>query len=137
VDDSLTPQPSEPFAAPDDSTASYIVKSWSPDGMKLVGSQFRPDGKSIGIFEYFLNTRKFGQLTTSGSAPYWLSDNKRVVFRVNEGLFVVDSVTRERRPLPLPVGTGVRDTFSVSRDDRWIYFCRASEGSDVWIIKTE
>jgi serine/threonine protein kinase len=137
VDDSLTPQPSEPFAAPEDRTASYIVKSWSSDGMKLVGAQFRPDGKSIGIFEYFLNTRKFGQLTTFGSAPLWLSDNKRVVFRSNEGLFVVDSVTREQRPLQLPVGTGVRDTFSVSRDDRWVYFCRASEGSDVWIIKTE
>jgi len=57
------------------------------------------------------------------------------VFLRDRSLFVLDSRTRAVEPLPpLP---GYSEAFTISRDNRWIYYEQNHREGDIWTIDLE
>ena len=68
----------------------------------------------------------------------WLADSRRLIYFAKSGseLVVLDSMTRKRTVidvhLPAP---NTNDVFTISRDNRTIYYGAARAMSDVWIVE--
>jgi hypothetical protein len=69
---------------------------------------------------------------------HWLPDNRRVVYFAGRGtvLVIVDSVTRQRTVVPVPLpAPATDDVFTVSRDGRTIYYGAQRVEADIWIAE--
>src|SRR5215831_12871290 len=110
----------------------WYVRSWSTDGTKLAGGQ-APPPPSSGIVVYSLATQQYSKLTDFGDLPRWLSDSRRVMFRMSGKLFLVDSQTQKFREV-LSVEPNSFMGFTLSRDDRTIYFSLETVEADIWMM---
>jgi eukaryotic-like serine/threonine-protein kinase len=116
----------------------FIAWSWSAKGDKLAGYRQRSsDGKLTGIFSYDFNSRQYTKLTSFGSEPVWLSDNRRLLFLYKGRIYVVDSALpepeRERSVRLVLIPQVARRSFSISADNKWIYFSRENVENRLWI----
>lgn len=107
--------------------------SWSPDGRAIAGSYAAGGGIAI----YALATRTYESITTFGSTPVWLNDNRRVIFAFQNRLFIVDRVTKSPTEL-ISFGEGriqmaAGGGFSVTRDGRAIYATPVIRDGDIWM----
>ena len=111
---------------------------WSSDGRKLAGFQARADGNFTGINIYSFDTNKYDRVTDFGWSPHWLSDNRRLLFHseLDSKIYLVDTRTRKVHEVlsmtPNDVGF-----FSISHDDRWIYFTLGVTEDDIWLAHLE
>jgi len=130
-------KPAPQALAPGDGTQFYAW-SWSPDGARVAGFQPRPDGRSSGIVIHDLASRTFTRVTDYGGDPVWLSDSRRVLFVEGSKILLVDTVTKRVKEIlsVAPDDIAARG-FSVSRDDRTIYFSVAATAADIWLITFE
>jgi dipeptidyl aminopeptidase/acylaminoacyl peptidase len=110
----------------------FELWSWSPDGQKLAGVW--RGGQSRGVFTYTLATRQYEQITTSGSDPVWLGDNRRLLFIDKSQLYLVDSRAKQppRKILSLDPLRIVLVT--TTRDNRQIYLSVISPESDIQML---
>jgi serine/threonine protein kinase len=123
-----------PLSIPD---TWFWVNSWSPDGRRLAGHAQHFGGIAQGIVVYSLNSEMFERLTDFGSHPVWLSDSQRLLFLHDGKLYLVDSQSKRVREV-LAMGAHAIDyTFSVSRDDRLIYFPLRTTEADIWLMNLE
>jgi len=117
-----------------DADTSFRAYSWSSDGRHLAGYEVKGVGVFPGITVYSLDSRKFDRLTDFGSYPRWLSDSRRLLFRHDDKLCLVDSRTKKVHEVlsvaPHLVGGGL----VLSRDDRVIYFPLWATEADVWLM---
>lgn len=74
-------------------------------------------------------------LTDTGRYPTWLADDRRLVFVSNGRLFLLD--TRTRAVEALPALPGYSEGFTLSPDNRWIYYEENHREGDIWIIDLE
>lgn len=128
--DEQTPQPVAPV---DDPGGIFVAFSWSPDGKKLVGT--RTDARSrklTGIYVYWLDTQKYEKIVDFGYGPQWMSDSRRVIFAHENGLYIVDSLSKKPRELFSAVPHEVQ-RFKLSRDDRIIYYSITTREADIWL----
>ena len=110
--------------------------SWSPDGRKLAGTKLR-GGSPGGILVYSLESQRYERLTDFGGNPVWLSDSRRLVFQHQGKLSLIDSRSKRVREL-LSVGPNVfGNGFTISRDDRQIYFSLVTTEADIWLMTLE
>jgi Tol biopolymer transport system component len=108
--------------------------SWSTDGRRLAGWAV---GGSRGIIVYSLESRTYEKLTDAGSFPVWLSDNRRLLFIDQRKIQLVDSQTKKVHEVlsaaPYAIGQG----FSLTRDDRLIYYHLTQTEADIWLMTME
>jgi eukaryotic-like serine/threonine-protein kinase len=115
-----------------ESVAMVTFWSWSADGFKLAGHEFR-DEKPLGIVLYALDTHQYERLTDFGARPVWLSDNRRLLFDDGYKLYLVDSHSKRVREV-LSIDPDRVERFSLSRDDRHLVIQRTSRESDIWLF---
>lgn len=108
--------------------------SWSPDGRAIAGWYA---GQGEGILVYDVNTRSYEEITTFGSTPVWLSDNRRLIFAFQNRLFLVDRGTKSPTEL-ISFGEGriqmaAGGGFSITKDGRTIYATPVARDGDIWM----
>jgi Tol biopolymer transport system component len=105
--------------------------AWSPDGKQLLGATGVHD--KDGIFAYALASKRFTRLTDVGTPWTWLNDGRRLLYTERGRLLVLDSVSKGSREL-LSVTPDVFDSVALSPDRRTIYFTRATQQGDIWLM---
>jgi Tol biopolymer transport system component len=104
--------------------------SWSPDGRELAGA-------SRGILVYSLESQQYEKLTDFGANPVWLSDSRRLLFKHQDKLYLIDSQSKKFHEVlsvaPHEFGIGV----TLPRDDRLIYFSLLTTEADIWLMTLE
>ena len=112
----------------------FYAWSWSPDGRKLAGFQQREDGSSAGVLEFDLASRTFTKVSDFGADPLWLSDSQRLLMNHRGRLYLLEAAGKAPREILslAPYDISPRG-FSVSRDDRTIYFSVATTSADIWM----
>ena len=68
----------------------FNSQSWSPDGTRIAGNTYRGSGMLI----YTVASKTYEKITTNGTVPYWLPDGRRLLYLVDGGLSVIDTVTK-------------------------------------------
>jgi hypothetical protein len=82
---------------------------------------------------YSFQTHEFEKLTEFGTAPLWLHDNHRMLFEDQGTIYLVDSRTKGRPHEVFSVAPNTMSGFTLSPDDRSIYFSMDSTESDIWL----
>ena len=86
---------------------------------------------------YSIKEQTYESITTFGSTPAWLSDNRRLIFAFENRLFLVNRATKSFTELisfgegrvQLAAGGG----FSVTKDGRTIYVTPVVREGDIWM----
>ena len=130
--DEQAPEPLPPLT---DKGMTFAAWSWSSDGRRLAGWRLRADGVHAGVTLYDPAARRYTTLTETGRYPTWLADDQRLVFFRDGRLFILDSQTRAVEPLPSLSGYG--EAFTISRDNKWIYYEQNHREGDIWTIDLE
>ena len=104
---------------------------WSPDGKQLLGVA-GPENQD-GIFTYAFASRQFTRLSDVGTPWCWLNDGRRLLYTYHRKLFVLDSVSKKSREL-LSVAADDFNSVALSPDNRTIYFTRATQQGDIWLM---
>jgi Tol biopolymer transport system component len=108
--------------------------NWSPDGRMLAGFLNRDDGIAI----YTPSQRTFERLTAVGSDPVWLSDSRRLLYHAKGRVHLIDRQSGSTRELiSIAPEEIARRGFSVTPDDRYIYFSTSITEADVWFMEFE
>jgi eukaryotic-like serine/threonine-protein kinase len=130
-------QPPRQVPGPAGGTTRFEAWSWSPDGRGLAGFKVNGAVRS-GIAVAWLDSGKFESLTDFGSEPVWLKDNRRILFHHRGGLYLVDSASKMTHEVlsVSPHEVPVRG-FTVSRDNRTIYFSLLTTEADIWMMNLE
>jgi hypothetical protein len=114
----------------------FIPWDWSPDGSLLVGWQPLNDQRSMVVYT-FAEHHYERFVIGFGSYPIWLNDNRRVLFREGEKLYLLDRLTgkwREVLSLKSPSQIG---SYALSRDNKRLYYTSGSSEADIWLLKIE
>ena len=125
----------EELPAPPNRSMQFIAKTWSADGRRIAGTLHRPDGASDGIVVYTLSDRRYEAISSFGSAPVWLKDGNRLLFRSGFSLYMEDTRRHLAVPLTLPSSIHVSDTFAISNDNRWLIVSSSTEQANVWVAR--
>ena len=112
------------------------VRSWSPDGRKLVGDLRTGHGTSFGLGIYFLESEKLERLANFGEYPVWLGDSRRLLFKDQSKLYLIDSQSGKPREILSVAPYGI-DMLALSRDNRLLYFSSAVTEADIWLATLE
>ena len=86
---------------------------------------------------YSFQTREFEKLTEFGTEPLWLNDNHRLLFYDQGTIYLVDRRTKGKPQKVYSVAPNTLSGFTVSPDDRSIYFSMDSTESDIWLRTVE
>lgn len=121
-------------------SSDWAPSSWSPDGRKLAGWRGGADGapgRPAGILVYSFESQHYDKLTDFGLFPVWLSDSRRLLFKRQSKLYLVDSQSKKVHEVlsvaPHEVGFGL----ARSRDNRLIYFSLLTTEADIWLMTLE
>lgn len=117
---------------PPDNTGLFRAFSWSPDGRKLAGWINSPADK-VGIMLYTFETKNFERITNFGSRPIWLHDNRRMIFRDEGKLFLVNAETKKVQEIALQSPYPVIE-YGLTGDSRTLYYTLLSTEADIWLI---
>jgi Tol biopolymer transport system component len=101
--------------------------AWSPDGRLLAG-----DRANGGVFVWSEATRKLEKLADQGFNPRWLNDSRTLLFQT-EKLSFVDTVSKRSGEVYSLPEDQIGD-FTISPDNRTIYFERSRRESDLWLM---
>jgi Tol biopolymer transport system component len=123
------PPPHE-LAEPGTTFAAY---NWSPDSRKVVGTLYTKDKEVPGLVIYDLASRQYERINKEGNGPYWLPDNRRLLYCQGERFYLIDSRTRAVRKLLLSPDENV-DNPVVSHDGRFFYYTANDTEESVWLI---
>jgi serine/threonine protein kinase len=118
-------------------TLKFGPWDWSPDGSALAGGLSGGETGGRGIMLYSFQTHEFEKITEFGTAPLWLNDNQRLLFHDRGTIYLVDRRTKTKPQKVWSVAPNTLSGFTVSRDDRSIYFSMDSTESDIWLRAVE
>lgn len=125
-----------PQSLPGQPPPGFIPWDWSPDGTLLVGWQPLVEERSMVVYN-FAEQRYERFVTGFGSYPIWLNDNRSVLFREGEKLFLLDHLSGKWREIfalkpPSQIGS-----YALSRDNKRLYYTSGSSEADIWLLKIE
>ena len=124
------------FVAPD---VDFSVWSFSPDGTELAGTAGGAPTYRGALVIYSLASSTFTRLYESRTAvsPIFLNDGRRLLFQEASKIMLIDRLTHATREL-LSVAPDTMDLrWSITRDNRTIYFIRQVEQSDIWLMRSK
>jgi dipeptidyl aminopeptidase/acylaminoacyl peptidase len=116
---------------------SFAPDRWSPDATELLGPQYAGGPSSLraaGIVAYNLESRRYRDVWLGGSAVP-LRDRRVVVCDEKGRLVLIDPASGRSTELLSLEGDRVFGAFSISRDERWIYFTVQHDDADVWLLE--
>jgi Tol biopolymer transport system component len=117
-----------------DADVSFVLSSVSPDGEWLAGLRNRSDGSPIpGIVIYSMESQEYNVILERGFLPLWLSDSRRLIFFDEGQLHLMDRVTGRIRDLKFSEKDwkGL-EGYTISADNRALYYTKADVESDIW-----
>jgi Tol biopolymer transport system component len=123
-----------------DSGATFWPYSWSPDGRRIVGLVGLTDGSNRGLAVYTLASERFESLTagTAGMQfAVWLADSRHVVVRDQRGIAIVDSTTRQSRPVVTVGGYWTGESVGAPADGASITWTETATQGDLWLADLE
>lgn len=118
-------------------TLKFGPWDWSPDGSALAGTISGLQTGSLGITLYSFQTHQFEVITEFGTAPVWLSDNNRLLFQDQSTIYLVDRRAKGTTHRIFSVSPSTISGFTISPDDRSIYFSMDATESDIWLRAVE
>jgi TolB protein len=125
-----------PLPAWADTDLRFAARDWSHDGHTLAGTMASRQRPNPSIMVYSLEKRQFEEVAQSGDAPLWLSDNRRIIYFDARALWLVDTRTKKRHEI-LTFGPSDQSGYTISPDNRTIYFSIDSTESDIWLRSVE
>ena len=107
----------------------------SADG-RFVCGQARTVRETLpGVWTYSFESRQYEKITNRGDAAGWFPDNRTILFRDRDELFVVDRLTKATRKIfDIPKGY---IAFEMSADGRSMYGPRREEEGDIWMLEQQ
>lgn len=115
---------------------SGMAFDWSPDGNKLAFLRLGKDTRDLGVDVYSFSTQKFQDVTSSGDAPVWLKDSRRLIYVDRNKFFLFDTATGRKKELMSFPPDSELQSISLSRDNRFIYFALVSRESNLWVASS-
>ena len=109
----------------------FTTTSWSPDGSRIAGNSSRP---GAGLFVYSIAMRAYQELASTGTAPTWLPDSRRLLFALGGNLMLVDSATKVSKQLFSAPRESV-NALALSPDAREIYVVINNPQVDIVLAK--
>src|SRR5262245_14505760 len=133
VDRPLHERRPQPLLSPDEAEKSFWPRDWSADGRHLAGAWRGNlnDQPVVGLYSFPL--RRLEPLAMSGVALAWLNDNRRLIIRLNEKIFLADSQTQKHHEALNPFPHNILQVV-LSRDNRWLYYCMEQTEADIWLL---
>jgi Tol biopolymer transport system component len=120
----------QPLPPVNEAGDTFQPSSWSPDGRVLAGHA------PTGIYQYSVGSGEYRELIDFGSGAIWLADGRRLVFVSQGRLFLIDSESGDHAELlSLDPVASIQPWFSLSPDNRTIYFGRTTRESDIWMLE--
>jgi WD40 repeat protein len=116
---------------------TFTPWSWSPDWREVAGAVAPVVGGTAGpIFIYSFATGKYTRVYDSEQAdgPLWLNDGRRLLVQDGSRILLLDLVTRKTREL-MSVAPATMELWSITRDNRTVYFDRHVDQSDIWLMR--
>ena len=113
--------------------------TWSPDGRELTGTAQKIEAVGGALVIYSPATRKYRRLYGSQSAvsPIWLNDGHRFLFQEGSRVLLLERGARAAREL-LSIAPDTMDVrWSITHDNRRIYFVRRVEQGDIWLMRSK
>jgi Tol biopolymer transport system component len=113
--------------------------SWSPDGGELAGTASGVERSSGPIVIYSFATGNYKRVYDSESAdsPIWLNDGRNLLVQEPSRILLLDVVTHKTRELMSIAPDKMDFRWSITRDNRTIYFVRVVEQADVWLMRSK
>jgi eukaryotic-like serine/threonine-protein kinase len=105
---------------------------WSVDGEQVLGHVY-PRG---GVFTFSFASHRFIRIADVGFGHCWLNDNRRALVTDRGKLFLVDTVSKDKREL-LTIAPDEFESVALSADNRTIYFTREIRQGDIWLMTTK
>ncbi|MFN0109241.1 MAG: protein kinase domain-containing protein [Blastocatellia bacterium] len=113
----------------------FLPWEWSPDGTMLAGWQPpMPQQERRGIVVYSFAQQRYDSLPGNGMYPAWLNDNRRILYRDNNALFLLDRMTGQSQKIYAVTSPNQIGHHLLSRDNRRLYFTSVSVDADIWIL---
>lgn len=112
---------------------AFWPRDWSVDGRKLAGvwRKGHNDRPVVGLYSF--PSRRPEPLDMPGVGLAWLNDNRRLLIRQNEKIFLVDSRTQKYHETLNPFPHRILQ-FALARDNRWLYHSLEQTDADIWMI---
>ena len=108
---------------------TWRFSEFSPDGRRLVGYwEGGEDAYKLALYD--LETKEYRIFETKGRDATWLADGRRLLYYSSNNMYLLDAVSGEVREIL----SDMQSDFSVSRDNRWIYFTRSLREADIWML---
>jgi serine/threonine protein kinase/Tol biopolymer transport system component len=118
-----------PEVVPLPAEVSFAANDWSPDGERLAGFDA---AEELVLFSF--RTRTFERLGQHGRGPLWLSDSRRLVYRRDGEVRLLDTRTRQdRRVLTPPPDSSFLSAWP-SADGRALILVRAVEEGNIRMV---
>ena len=114
------------------SGGSWRASSWSPDGKLLAGVATRGNAP-VGVLVYEIESKSFHRVADAGREPFWLSDNRRLLFTTTPGTVAVADWRTSKVREVWSHDEGALELQSVSADGRQLFFRRNARESDIWM----
>jgi Tol biopolymer transport system component len=118
---------------------SFGLWSWSPDGTEVAGDAEPRNRPAGSIVTYSFATGRFTRLYESESSlsPIWLNDGRRILFQEGSKIMLIDRTTHATRELMSVAPDSMDSRWSITRDNRTIYFVRQVDQADIWLMRSK
>jgi hypothetical protein len=73
----------------------------------------------------------------SSRSPIWLNDGRRILFQEGSKVMLIDRVTHATRELMSIAPDSMDSRWSITRDNRTIYFVRHVSQADIWLMRSK
>jgi serine/threonine protein kinase len=129
-----TPQAVLPLTDP---PQIFWPRDWSPDGKKLAGGWREAINKPRYLVAFDLTTRQIERLLDSGSEQVaWLNDSRRLIFQQEGRTMLLDTQTRKTYEVFYNPPHKAFN-YTLSRDNRWLYYSLQTADADIWLLSRE
>ena len=104
---------------------------WSPDGKKIIGYFER--GENRGMVVYFLETNNYKKINEIVHFPFWLPDNRRIIYAHNGKVSITDTENGKTNEIEELSKEPIRNV-RLSRDGNLLYYTVFLTESDIWLL---
>lgn len=122
-------KPLEVLPAMPDPTFDATATEWSPGGRQLAFDEMT----SHTIWVYSFDTRAYRRVGDGGESS-WLADGRRLLAVVRGGIWVIDSISGERKEIVTVSGETLGYPMAVAGDSE-VLVRRGSFSSDIWVAR--